>query len=226
MKISIIALACLASASAFAQQQTTVKVGALFSQPNSSSSDISGPFTPSGLSLDVKSQSSLYFSIARSLTDNWGVELAAGLPPTHDVAVKVNNATLPPSTQAMAGSIVAKARQVGPSVFANYTFGQRNDLFRPFVGLGVNFSYFDKVDSTTAGNALNGGATSITQKEASGLALQAGFGYRVSGPWSLNFGIGTTQLKTKMTSNTLGIVRTADITLRPVVTTLSVGYAF
>lgn len=225
MKISIIAFACLISASAFAQQYT-FKVGGLYSQPNTSSTDISGPSTPTGLSLSAKDQSSVFFSISRTLTDNFSVELSAGLPPTYDVTVKINNASLPSNVQAMNGNVVAKVRQVGPSLFVNYTLFEKSAAFRPYIGLGVNYSAFDKIDSTPEGDALNGGATSITQRDAWGIAYQAGFGYRVSGPWTVNFGIGTTELKSKMTSNTLGIVRTADMTLRPVVTTLSMGYDF
>ena len=201
-------------------------MGGAFIDPRSSSTDVTGAYTPSGLSLHVQKQDTLYASITRSFTENWSVELALGVPPTHDVDIRVSNPALPPSVQGASGTVVAKVRQVGPTLFGKYTFGTRTAVWRPYVGLGVNMTRFDKADSTSGGDAFNGGATSITLSKANGLAACAGIDYKLGGAWSAHLGLATTQLKTTMKSNTLGITRSAEVTLKPIITTLAIGYSF
>ena len=59
-----------------------------------------------------------------------------------------------------------------------------------------------------------------------GLALQGGATYRISDQWSLTAALLTAQVKSKITSNTLGIERSADIKFKPRVFVLSAGYSF
>ena len=221
------ALAICASSSALAQS-TTLKLGWVNIDPHSSASAVSGPFTPvDALSLKVQSQSTLFFSAARDITEHWEAELALGVPPTHDVALVVLNPTaVPGSVAARNGAISAKVRQVAPTLFANYKFGDSNSQIRPFVGVGVNYTTFDKTESTAINDAVNGGPTTIKLKDSVGLALQLGVTAKLGGPWSITGSWSTAQVKTKMTTNTLGIQRTADITFHPSVVTVAVGYSF
>jgi outer membrane protein len=226
MKRTLLVVALMSAGAAFAQQNT-VRIGYSSVSPNSSASSIVGPLTPvDSLSLEVKKQSTLFFSYARSLTDNWDVELALGIPPTHDVAIKVTNPALPAGVQAYNGKIGAKVRQVAPTIFANYNFGSKESKFRPFLGVGINYTKFDKAESTADGNGLNGGPTNLALEDSVGLALQAGVNYRFNDKWTLTGDIATAQVKTKLTTNTLGVIRTADIKFRPTVLTVSVGYSF
>ena len=219
--------AITASAPAFAQT-TTVKAGWASVDPNSNASSISGPFTPvDALSLAVKRQSTLFFSISREIDSDWDVELALGIPPTHDVTVVVKNPLLvTPGVSAVNGQVAATVRQVAPTLFANYWLTGKDSAVRPFVGIGVNYTSFDNATSTVVNNMVNGGPTTIKQSDSVGLAFQLGASVKLDGPWSLNAAWSTAQVKTKMTSNTLGIERTADITFQPSVLILSVGYSF
>ena len=221
------ALALGASGGAWAQA-TTLKLGLVHIDPGSSASAVSGPLTPvNALSLEVLNKSTLFFSAAREIDDRWEAELALGVPPTHDVAVVIlNPAAVPGSVAAQNGAIGAKVRQVAPTLFMNYRFGEKTSQFRPFVGVGVNYTVFDKADSTAVNNAINGGATSLKLNDSIGLALQLGVTAKLGGPWSVTGVWSTAQVKTKLTSNTLGIVRTADIKFRPSVVTVAVGYSF
>ena len=124
------------------------------------------------------------------------------------------------------GAIGAKVRQVAPTVFANYRFGDGNSQIRPFVGLGVNYTRFDNTESTPVNDAINGGPTTLKLKDSFGLALQLGVTAKLGGPWSVTGAWSTAQVKTKLTTNTYGIERTADITFKPSVFTLAVGYSF
>lgn len=219
------ALACLTSGAAMAQQNT-IKFGVASVHPNSDASNVSGPFTPSGISLNVENVTTPIFGYERAFDDNWSVEFALGVPPTHDVTLKVNNTGIPGSAQALNGQVGARVRQVAPTVFVNYRFLDSSSAFRPFVGAGINYTRFDKTESTANGNTLNGGATSLSLEDSVGLALQIGASYRLTKEWSVNAALATAQVKTKLTTNTLGIVRTADIKFRPAVVSLTVGYSF
>lgn len=216
-----------ASGSALAQA-TTIKLGYANVEPNSSASAVSGPFTPvNALSLKVQSQATLFFSAAREIDDHWEAELALGLPPTHDVKLVIlPGGVVPPSVAALDGSVAAKVRQVAPTLFANYRYGDKNSQLRPFAGIGINYTSFDKTESTAVNDAVNGGPTTIKLKDSIGPALQLGATYKLGGPWSLTGVWSTARVKTTVTTNTLGIERTADITFHPSVITLAVGYSF
>lgn len=223
-----VAALALGTSSAALAQATTLKLGFVSIEPNSSASAISGPFTPvNALSLEVKSQSTLFFSVAREINEHWEAELALGVPPTHDVAVVIlNPAAVPGGVAALDGATGAKVRQVAPTLFANYRFGDNTSQIRPFVGIGVNYTRFDKTESTAVNDAINGGPTTLKLDDSFGLALQLGVTAKLGGPWSLTGVWSTAQVKTKLTTNTYGIERTADITFHPSVFTIAVGYSF
>ena len=207
-------------------QQNTLQLGLANVQPHSSASDFSGPFTPSGLSVNISDKSTLFFSYAREINDQWDVELALAAPPTHDIILAVNNSSLPAGVQAFSGQVGARVRQVAPTLFANYKFLEKTSPLRPFIGVGINYTNFDRTTSTAASNALNGGPTSISLKDSFGLALHGGVTLRISNQWSLSTSLATAQVKSKITTNTLGVERTADISFTPRVFTVAVGYSF
>jgi outer membrane protein len=212
---------------AFAQA-TTVKVGWVNVDPKSSATNVVGPFTPvDTLSTNIKPQSTVFFSIAQALDANWEAEFAAGIPPVHEATLVVNNpAAVPPSAAAMAGSVISKVRQVAPTLFMNYKFGNSSSAYRPFIGLGVNFTRFDKAESTSANDMVNGGVTTIKMSDSKGIAAQVGVTAKLSGPWTLTGVWSTAQVKSTITTNTLGIERTLDVKFNPSVLTLAVGYSF
>src|ERR1700749_2642545 len=72
-------------AGAFADDATPaneVRVGAYFVQYSTKAHDLSGPFTPAGINIPVGNVTTTYLLYARHLDDNWGIELAGGIPPT------------------------------------------------------------------------------------------------------------------------------------------------
>ena len=229
-----IALACLCATSASAQtandwlKSTSVRLGYTHVAPHSSATDAVGPFLPgppSGVSLEVQNKSTLFFSVARDITPHIEAELALGFPPTHDVTAKLAP-SLPSHVLALNGQVIAKVRQVAPTLFFNYKFGEPGSTWRPFVGAGINYTKFDRRESTAAGNQLNGGPTDIRLSDSWGLAAQAGVSYRLNDQWSLNAAVATARVKTHLTATTAGQARKIDIRFRPTVITLSAGYVF
>jgi outer membrane protein len=215
------------SASALAQT-TTVKLGWVNVNPHSSALPMAGPFTPADtLGLEVHSKSTLFFSAARDISSNVEIELAMGVPPTHDISLVVLNPSgVPGSVAAMDGQIASRVRQVAPTLFANYKWGDSASQFRPFAGLGINFTHFDKTESLAVNDAVNGGPTTINLTNSWGLAAQFGVVAKLGGPWSLTGAWSTARVKTHLTTNTLGVERNSDITFHPSVTTIALGYSF
>lgn len=124
------------------------------------------------------------------------------------------------------GQVLARVRQIAPTVFLNYKFGEPTSRWRPSVGLGINYANFDKRTSTAAGNALNGGPTHISMSDSWGLAAQVGLSYRIDERWSIQGALMTARVKSRLTATTAGVPRTMDIRFRPAVFTLTAGYAF
>lgn len=219
-------LAALGATSALAQQNT-IRLGLSNVEPRATTSDfVSGQFTPPGISLNVLNKNTPFLSYTREINDRWDVELALGVPPTHDIALKVNNPNLPTSAQALNGQLGSRVRQVAPTLFVNYKFLEKSSPWRPFIGVGINYTSFDQTSMTAAGNALSGGATSLSMEDSMGLAAQGGVTYRFDNQWSLSGSIATAQVRSRITTNTLGIQRTADITFKPRVYTIALGYSF
>jgi outer membrane protein len=212
------------SSTAFAQN--TIQLGLANIQPHSKSGDITGPFTPPGLSVSVGSSTTLDLAYIRELDDHWGLEFVLGLPPQHDVSLRVNNQNLPANVQNLNQQVMAQVKQLSPAVMINYSFFNKDTRWRPFVGLGLAHTRFSNITSSAVGNALNGGPTSIALTDSTGLVAQLGVLYRINEKWSLRAAVAGLKIKTQMTSDTSGILRTADIEMRPVVRYLAIGYSF
>ncbi len=227
LSASVIAALALGASSSMAQG-ITLKLGWVNIDPSSSATPVAGPFTPvDTLGLKVQPQSTLFFSVAKDISSNMEVELAAGIPPRHDgTLVILKPSAVPGSVAALDGQLLSRVRQVAPTLFANYKFGDSNSQFRPFIGLGINFTRFDQTESTAVNDAVNGGATTIKMTDSVGPAAQLGLSLKLGGPWSVTGSWSTARVKSTVTTNTLGIERTSDITFHPSVTTLAVGYSF
>jgi outer membrane protein W len=57
-------------------------------------------------------------------------------------------------------------------------------------------------------------------------AFTAGLTYRLSDRWHLHGSFGFSQVKTHLTTNTDGIVRTSNVSFAPTPIIVSIGYSF
>lgn len=216
------ALGLVACVGAQAQDQS-IYFGGAFIKVDSQSPALKGgaPLPPPGANIDVDDARTLVFGYKRYFTDNWGVDFALGLPPRHKVYGKD---FLKPFGQ------VASVKQVAPTVFANYRFGQAGDKWRPFVGVGINYTHFTGGRSTASGEAASGGPTTIKLKDSIGLAAQVGISYALTKEWSLNASFAMAKVKADQKATTTTregpIVRTTTIDFNPKVFCVTVGYNF
>lgn len=194
------------SSSAFAVSEGDwlVRVGATTVSPNVDSGELSGK--PGG-KVDVNDNTQLSFNVTYMLSDTIGLELLGATPFSHDID----------GAGVLAGvGKVAEVKQLPPTFSAQYHF-QLGSSFKPYVGAGINYTYF--FDEETTG-ALAG--TSISLDDSWGLAAQVGADYNIDEAWFINADIRYINIET--TAHTaLGNV---DVKLNPWVYTLSAGMKF
>ena len=201
----------------------SVHVGAYFVHFDSSAQDVSGPFTPAGINLSVDNVTTAYFAYVRHLDSHWSIELAGGVPPTTKTYGK-GPATV--GSIPFNGQEVATAKWLSPSVLAEYSFGDPSSAFRPYVGLGFNYTKFYDRDSTAAGNAANGGPTAISLSNAMGPAATVGLEYKINRDWSLFASYSAASVDSNYVSTTSGVQRSTTIHFDPEALVLAIGYSF
>jgi len=201
-----------------------VRIGYAGVSFNTKSGDLSGPpgTTPPGIQVGLKNTDLLALSYERRLSDQWSVMLQAGTPPIIHVQGAGNAAAL--------GSAVT-ARTWFPAVLVNYTFASVFGV-RPYVGAGVNYTFFtDRQVSAAYTNAVQGTSSSIKMKSSLGPVVRLGAEYPIDKNWAVEFGylhywIKTTATITTATPGFGNIVRTVDTKANPDVLGLTLGYRF
>lgn len=219
------AAVALGASAAFADNAgpNDVRVGMYFVYFDTSATDISGPYTPSGLNLKVNSLETLYFAYVRSVSNHFKVELAFGYPP---LTKTVGSGPTTLGSVPYNGQTIATARWFSPSLLAEYEFGDANSRWRPYIGAGVNYTKFLARQSTAAGDAASGGPTSISLPAALGPAATVGLSYEITDRWHVYASYSAAIVDTKLTADTGGILRTSQIQFFPMTLVVSAGYSF
>jgi outer membrane protein len=201
----------------------SLRLGIYIIKYDAKASDISGPFVPPGTNLDIKDTNTLYLSYVRRINKDFDVEVAFGNPPKTETVGK-GPATL--GSAPYDGQVIATAKWFSPSVLIQYKFLEESSAWRPYVGIGVNFTHFYDIQSTDAGNAATGGPTMLKLTNSFGPAFNVGVAYRVDGPWHVYASYNYAKVKSDLTATTAGVVRTSTINFNPSAIVLSVGYSF
>ena len=141
--------------------------------------------------------------ISYFFTKNIAAELVLTYP--QDVDIKING-----TKQGTIGALP-------PSLLVQYHF---TDLgaFKPYVGAGVNYTFFSK-----RSNILNGAAR--VDRDSFGLAAQVGLDYALTKNWSLNFDVKYVQMNTDVTLTASG-TKVGKVNLDPMLYGIGVGYRF
>jgi outer membrane protein len=223
-------LAALGTGVAFADNDVgagdnpnTVAAGLYFVSFHVHADDLSGEFTPEGLNVRNPSVKTAYFAYMRRLSPHFDVELALGAPPlTRSVA----------KGPAMVGSVpyngqtIATVRWLAPSLLVKYYLFSPDAMFRPYVGVGVNYTKFDSRQVTTAGQEISGGPTSLSLPASFGPVGTVGLAYH---PWQqvvVLLSGSASIVNSRLTTNTAGLQRTSNVEFNPRAVVLAVGYSF
>lgn len=204
--------------------ENAIKIGYANVKFSVQSGDLTGPpgTTPSGLGIGVKNLDILAISYERRLSRNWAVQLQARIPLT---------LTAVGAGAAQSVGTVATARIWFPTVLALYTFTDL-PIIRPYVGVGVNYTFFtDQKSSPAYTAALQGSSSSISLKDSWGPYARLGFEYPINKNWGIYMEYSTFRMKTAATvvTQTPGfgaITRRVDIKDSPRIFGLTAGYKF
>ncbi len=200
-------LLSVVSVSAMAHQagDIIVRAGAVTVAPDESSPDV----VP-GAQFGVSNNTQLGLNFGYMLTDNWAIELLAATPFSHDVSL---------------GALgkIAETKHLPPTLVAQYYFGNANSAFRPYVGVGVNYTNFFDNEFT---NDLEGALTDLSLSTSIGWAAQAGFDYSFNKNWMLNASVWYADISTDVKFNLGGEAQSVKTDINPWVYMVSVGYKF
>ncbi|MEZ5894164.1 MAG: OmpW family protein [Parvularculaceae bacterium] len=212
--ITAAAAALLAAATPAAAEQGDwlVRLRGIMVSPNEDSGAVLPAFPTGSVSVDDAIVPELDFTYF--VTNNIGVELILATSP-HDIS----------GEGALAGlGKIADTMALPPTLTLQYHFAP-DAAFRPYVGVGVNWTVFYSEDATSS---LEGaiGATNVSLDDSFGWAAQAGVDIPVSDRVFLNFDVKYIDIDTTATLNTGGMINTVDVDLDPFVFGIGVGMRF
>jgi outer membrane protein len=184
-----------------------VRVGASTVMPNDSSGMVTGIGPGSGVGVD--GATSLSLTLGKMITSNLAVEVLGAWPFTHDITGDGSIAAL---------GTIAETKQLPPVVSLQYHFAPKSNV-RPYVGVGVNYTFF--FDEKTKG-ALAG--TAIDLDSSIGPAAQVGVDIDVGKDWFVSADLRYIGIETTATLG--GGLGTVDVEINPWVATLAVGTRF
>ena len=189
-------------------QETTIKFGVTRYDTHAKTTGISGVGVPAGADADVGDATTVIFVAERALTPNVGIELVLGVPPK----IKARAA----GSVAFLGEVMS-ARNVTPTLLLNYHFGQPGDAWRPYLGVGINYTRFVDVKSPLA--------EQVEMSDSVGPAVQAGIDYFFNKQWGVFASVAAVKVKSDLVA-TGSTVLTTTIDFRPLVYSAGVSYRF
>jgi outer membrane protein len=210
-----------AQASAQQQGDLMVRGGVTLVSPDESSkvltTQATGPLARTGVSVDNNAQ--LGLNVLYMYSNNIALELLAATPFKHDIAVYGLG------QYGFTTTDLGSTKHLPPTISAVYFFGDSSAKLRPYVGAGLNYTtFFSEKLSQQARTEL--AAARLKLDDSFGLALQAGFDFKLDNNWLLNASVRRIDIKTDASmQSALGKVMT-KVDLAPWVYTLSVGYRY
>jgi outer membrane protein len=129
-----------------------------------------------GRGVEVNDDTVPELDITYMITKNWGVELILGYS-EHTVTGEKN--------AAFAGDVI-DTKVLPPTLLLQYHFRPDADV-RPYVGAGINYTYF--FDEDTTGAVAGTPGSSIDLDSSWGLAVQAGVDVAINQDWFVNLDV-------------------------------------
>jgi outer membrane protein len=213
----------LISRQVLAQDDNIARIGMYSVFYHTQADDVSGPFTPPHLNATVPNINTLYFAYLRRLTANLEVEFAAGLPPQTDIVGKGPNRV---GSVPYNGQVLGHVTWLSPSVLLHYVFFDESARWRPYVGVGVNYTHFYDREVNANGQAVLGGPTSISQSNSIGPAGTVGLSFTPKQHWDVIGSLSYARVKSDLTLNTEGVIRHTTADFRPVALVIAIGWKF
>lgn len=203
---------CMFQTASAEQGDFLVRLRGIVVAPTENASDVLPGF-PGG-SVGVENAVVPELDFTYFLTDNIGAELILATSP-HDL---VGEGTLSGLGE------IADVMVLPPTLTLQYHFNP-SGKFRPYAGVGVNYTIFYSQDASDSLVAAVG-PTTVDLDDTVGVAFQVGADFELSDGWFLNADIKYIQIDTTATLNSGGVINTVDVDLDPIVAGIGVGYRF
>ena len=204
----VLAAATLAPAVSFAHEagDFLFRAGTATVRPNANSEDVLGLGK-----FDANNNTQLGLTFGYMITDNIGVELLAATPFEHKVG------TGPTGN-------IASVKHLPPTLMAQYYFGGKEDKLRPYLGAGLNYTFF--FDEKFNNTGKTAGLSDLDLSSSWGFAAQAGMDYMLDENWMLNASLWWMNIETDVKFKAGGEQYKVDTRLDPFVFMFGVGYRF
>ncbi|MBR8127478.1 OmpW/AlkL family protein [Burkholderia ambifaria] len=251
-QLNSIALAismCGLAGTAYAQEAGSVVVTggtAWIDMRQSSSQELKsssqfGTFTSPGTGAEIHNTFTGELLVTYFATEHIAIESAVGFPPKLNFFSQGVATPLGPQGPAMpVGDLkpLVTARVWAPTLFVKYYFGKKDSVWRPFLGVGVNYTWFSSVQVHPAfSGALSqfagpGGRVDASASSSWNPAFTAGVTYRLNGRWSVLGSITYIPLKTTgkfdavSANGTTVLSNTTRITANPIIGFVGISYRF
>jgi outer membrane protein len=222
LSASLLALAlCPLVANAHQAGDIIVRAGAATTAPNEDSGNLKlDGAKVAGTKATLDSDTQLGLTFAYMLTDHVGLELLAATPFQHTVAVKGLGAGL--------DGKLADIKQLPPTLSLQYYPMESASRFQPYVGLGVNYTWF--YDEDLSSTRKNEGFSNLNLKNSWGWAGQVGMDYMLTDRMMVNASVWYVDINTEATMNgpsALSVGRTkVSVDVDPWVYMVGIGYKF
>lgn len=188
-----------------------VRLRALHVSPNDDSGSVS---TLPGSGVRVDSDTTLELDFTYFVTRNLGIEAILGTS-QHNINAEGSIAGL---------GKIAEVRTLPPTITLQYHF-QPNATFRPYAGIGINYTkFYDQDASSSLDSAL--GPTRVELDSSWGISGQLGIDIKFSRDWFVNFDAKYIRIDTTANLNSGGVVRKVDVDINPWFIGVGVGRRF
>jgi len=197
-----------------------VRAGAITVDPREDSGALKfDGASAAGTSATLDSDTQLGLNFAYMLTDKVGIELLAATPFSHEVGVK--------GLGGLDGKL-GDIKHLPPTLSVVYYPLDSKSAFKPYVGVGVNYTTFFQEDLSSERKAQ--GFSSLELDDSWGLAFQVGADYMLTDRLMINAQVRYIDIDTEATvkgPGALGIAKTkVDVDVDPMVYMVGLGYKF
>ncbi|KGE03328.1 OmpW/AlkL family protein [Pseudohaliea rubra] len=199
-----------------------IRAGIVNVDPSGDSESIVLPTEPVTVlpgGVDVNDDTQLSIIGTWMVTDYWGLELLAATPFEHDI------------TQPDLGIDAGSTKHLPPTLSLQWYPRGDSEGWQPYVGVGVNYTYFFDEDVDPAltgalGSVLGASSAQLELEDSFGLAGQVGVDIPLNDNWMLNAGVWYIDIGTTADVRTdVGTV-SFDVDIDPWVYNVGIAYKF
>lgn len=210
MKLRLVAIPCaaLALAGGACAQDNVIKAGIAHDTTHEKSNGVRGIGVPPGADVDVGDATTVLLSYERVLRPHVGIELSLGVPPKLEAKGKGSVAFL---------GKVLETRLISPTLFVNYHFGEPGAKLRPYLGAGINYTRFTRIESSIA--------PKVEMSDSWGWALKAGLDVSIAPQWGVFASVTRLDVSSKVVASGATVIQT-KVDFRPIVYSAGVSYRF